>query len=163
MLQFLVQCSQLEHLEIGFNYRYRTPPGWFSQLFALKALIIYEASPAMIHSREFVFPPHLETLAIVYSELFSVPSSLYALNGLRHLNLSGNKIESIPEGVASLNSLESIDLSDNPLGEFPIHLLRIPSLQKITISHTVACDQDVLSRCAQEAVEVYTDTNERRA
>jgi len=152
-LKFLVNSPKLNCLAMSFKRRYHTLPKWLSQLVNLKELMFVEALPSML--REFEFPPNLERLSIICSELSSVPPAIFTLKEIRHLDLSGNLLESIPqELIDKLNKLESLNLFCNPIRVFPDSLFKGHSLQQIYISQYVPVNEDIRYRASVGSIEI---------
>ncbi|CAH8386464.1 unnamed protein product [Eruca vesicaria subsp. sativa] len=78
----------------------------------------------------------LQTLDLSKNKITSLPSDLWSLDSLKHLNLSSNKFsDSLPSNIGNFVSLQTLDLSFNTFsGEIPTGLLNCRSLLSLDLS-----------------------------
>jgi hypothetical protein len=62
------------------------------------------------------------------------PDMLDALNGLRELDLSGNRLRELPANVAHLSKLEWLDLGNNRFEALPAEVCRLAALVSLDVS-----------------------------
>lgn len=69
------------------------------------------------------------------SKLQTLPSELWNLVNLTHLNLSCNRLTSLSSDIGTLTRLKELDLQDNNLTELPVQFANLTNLQLLALHH----------------------------
>jgi small GTP-binding protein len=80
-------------------------------------------------------------------QLTQIPDELFALEQLRTLNLSGNRLATVPQAITRLRNLTHLDLSNNELLEIPQPVFELNSLEGLLLQNNPI--RDVTSQVLQ--------------
>ncbi|WP_025743540.1 leucine-rich repeat domain-containing protein [Aquimarina pacifica] len=104
-----------------------------SKLINLETLIIrsdnIEEIPSFIFDLKKI--KHLEIEGIEGNELVEIPEEIGRMTELEYLSLSANGLKTLPESIGNLTKLETLDLDLNPMKTLPESIKKLTKLKKI--------------------------------
>lgn len=75
----------------------------------------------------------LEKLTLTGFGLKKIPTIIFTMNGLKHLDLSDNEIEEVPQDIGQLRALQELDLSDNYISKLPDRIGELTKLMRLRL------------------------------
>jgi Leucine-rich repeat (LRR) protein len=146
----VLALSSLKHLQISGAPALEVVSADVVNLTSLEKLVIERTNVVQVDNIQFGSLPALTSLVLAHNRLSAVPATLYGLNELRHLDLSGNNLSVLPAWLTTLPlqgfsctgcnliawpdawfsaspCIETLDLSNNSLSTFPSLVQSAPS------------------------------------
>lgn len=157
-----VRVQKVRNLDISGNPQLKTVPLEVHGLVNMKSLNVGRCSIQRIHNLEMLsrltmlrldrndleettvgaLPPSITLLSIRENHFRSIPPSIFLLERLVFLDLSGNRLDQI-DGVESLRMLQEFLLDDNNLRELPGAIGELANLQFLSVKNNQLTAQAV--------------------
>jgi hypothetical protein len=89
---------------------------------------------------------NLTKLVVSYNKFGEdIPSVVFELSSLKHLNVAGNGLKNISKDIVKLSSLEFLNVAFNALASLPAHLANLPELCSLHIAGNPFTDPKLLN------------------
>ncbi|MCY3411510.1 MAG: hypothetical protein INQ03_07770 [Candidatus Heimdallarchaeota archaeon] len=97
-----------------------------------------EMKPTVNHLPSNLFSlTHLHHLDLSFQNLTEIPEDICRLNNLKSLNLNNNPLQSLPESIGQLKQLKFLYLNRTKLTSLPQSITKLRNIREATMENTI--------------------------